>query len=192
MLVVMAPWAMAIGFAMIARWLDQEEDERPEQRSIELCVGSCSAMWLVKDGVLRVYAEQTSVECYRIVVDCTSVPSEQIPGEVDGFPVRIRVSTDETADQRAARAFAQQAAERGYVLRPVRNQEGQICVLSSDPSSRSTTVFVEGRAVSPELDQFAKEAASQEGVSVEQSVAEGMRPWGEYPARIVKFKATNP
>lgn len=189
-MLVMAPWAFAVGFAVLARWLELEGEEEPSsRRSIEVCVGSCSALWLSEDGVLRVYAEETSVSCYRLVVDCSSVPS-RIPGEIDGYPVRIRVSPDaESPDQQAARLYARKASELGYVLRPVRLPSGQISVLSSDQTDGSTTVLVEGARVSPELDRFAEESAEQAGVSVSQTLSRGLPPFGGYPAIAVRFRA---
>lgn len=188
-MMVMAPWAIALGFAVVARWLelDQEEEGPRNQKSIEVCVGSCSAMWFSEDGVLRVYAEETEVSCYRLVIDCSSIPHSSIPGEVDGYPVRIRISPEDTPDQRAARAYARRASEMGYVLRPVKTLTGQISVLSSDPESGRTVVLVEGLSVSPELDRFANETAASEGVSVSKRTNLGSRVLGEYPATVVSF-----
>lgn len=187
-MMVMAPWAIALGFAVVARWLelDQEEDSK-NRRSIEVCVGSCSAMWFSEDGVLRVYAEETDVSCYRLVIDCSSIPNSLIPGEVDGYPVRIRVAPGDSPDQRAARAYARRASEMGHVLRPVKTAAGQISVLSSDSETGRTVVLVEGLLVSPELDRFANEVAASEGVSVSKRNNLRSRILGEYPATIVSF-----
>ena len=43
--------------------------------------------WVIEEGVLGVWAEQT-VHGYRICIDCQVVP-QNIPGEIEGFPVRI-------------------------------------------------------------------------------------------------------
>ncbi len=144
-------------------------------------------MWLVEDGILRVYAEQTDLSCYRVVVDCTDLKPGLIPGEVDGYPVRIRVAPEEPADQKAARLFAQRAMSSGYSLRPVTTPSGQVSILIPSASDQSTSVLIEGTQVSKDLEQHARQIAVDTGTKLSSDLDQGSRPMGRDPARIVRF-----
>lgn len=182
---VMVPWALALGFAAIARLIESEEGQKKgTQRSIELCVGSCSATWLSEDGVLRVYAERTAIECYRLVVDCSTVPSI-IPGEVDGWPVLIRMGSKEAASQRAGRLFAKRAVEIGYELRPVATKEGQISTITTDGDA--TQIYVEGPQISRRLIEEAHRLAEESGASVSIEPTSPLGPFGHQAACVVRF-----
>jgi hypothetical protein len=87
--------AAILGMAILSELFDQ----RPKrvQRSIEACVADVSAMWVKQDGVLRVYHETSNVACGCIVVECNGEAPIDLPGEVEGHQVLIRVNPE--ADQ---------------------------------------------------------------------------------------------
>jgi|GEM_PF-4943723 len=149
----LVPWLMAVGFAIVAKMAEDRPSER-RRRSIELCMANSAALWLVEDGVTRVWAERIDLECHRICVECTAVPAG-LPGEIDGHPVRIRINEEmgreEFPEEKAARLMAQVAAKARYDLRPIRTEEGRLEVVVSAPEHRRATLVVEGGELSPEL-----------------------------------------
>lgn len=92
-----------IGALMLALFSDlagQSVAPRAQQRSIEVCTADLQATWVKMDGVIRVYSEQTSVSCARIVVEVD--PSQRppsIPGEFEGHPVLIRLKERPSAPE---------------------------------------------------------------------------------------------
>lgn len=180
------PWALAIGFAAFTRFFEGERRGMDRKRSIEFCVGNCSAMWLAEDGVLRVYAERTDMECYRLVVDCGEVAPNLIPGEIDGWPVRIRMAEGERADQRAGRLFARRAVAMGYELRPTAS-DGQVSTVRSDGAG--TTVLVEGAQISNRLVNEARRVADENGILSSIETVPPMGPFGHPAACIVRFSS---
>lgn len=142
-MLVLVPWLAALGLAVLQS-LARTAEPRP-RRSVTACIGECTAMWIVEDGVLRVYAENSSVDCQRIVVDCSTVPSS-IPGEVDGWPVRIRIDermgAEEAPEQKAARLFVRVLAGR-FDLLPMTTPDGRIVEsVRTDPDHRRASFLV--------------------------------------------------
>lgn len=168
------PWLMAMGVAVLSKLSGEREKKR--ERSIEFCVANCSAAWLREDGVLRIYAEQGDMSCQRITVECSGIP-EGIPGEVDGWPVRIRVNErmgqEETNEQKAARIFAQVATNEGAYIKPIHERGGKLHAILNDPKSRTSTINIEGASLSPDLEAQMKWISELNGVRVSKDVDPG-------------------
>ena len=182
------PWLMAVGVAVLSKLSGEREKQKGKERSIEFCVANCSAAWLKEDGVLRVYAEQGEMSCQRITVECSDIPNG-IPGEVDGWPVRIRVNErmgqEETNEQKAARLFAQVATEEGARLKPVHARDGKLHAIWNDPKSRTATLNIEGASLSPNLETQMKWIGELNGARVSKNIDMGNEQEG--PSTWVRF-----
>lgn len=85
-----------IGLLALALLSDQSYSRAPtsQNKSIEACTAVCQASWIKEDGVVKVYSEQISVNCARIVVEVDPGQGDpSLPGEVDGHPVLIRLKS---------------------------------------------------------------------------------------------------
>lgn len=170
-MIAIVPMAVAIGIAVISRMI--EEQSGPRRRSIEICVAECSTAWMSIDGVVRVYAERGRTECRQIVVECSEHPSEEIPGEVDGHTVRIRVnekmggmSSSESAARKMVLALSKYAPTIG--IESSRDGNVYSILKEDDGSSR----FLVGTAqIGPAAMKELEKICRQEGVSID------TKPW---------------
>lgn len=83
-----------IGVLALALLSGQSYSRAPtsQKKNIEACTAVCQASWIKEDGVIKVYSEQISVSCARIVVEVDPRQGDpSLPGEVDGHPVLIRL-----------------------------------------------------------------------------------------------------
>lgn len=182
------PWLMAVGVAVLSKLSGEREQQRKKESSIEFCISNCSSAWLKEDGVLRVYAEQGSMSCQRITVECSSLP-EGIPGEVDGIPVRIRVDEkmgqEETNEQKAARLFALIATKEGARLKPIHARDGKLHAIWNDPKSRTATLNIEGASLSPDLEVQMKWIGELNGARISKNADVGNEQEG--PSVWIRF-----
>lgn len=131
---ILLPAAAFLGLAILADLKSHKEDSR-HKKSIEACTATMRATWIKKDGVIQIYHEVGSLNCARIVVECSRPLNEQVPGEFNGYPVMVRMRPEEfgvltgASGIRGVESFKQYSAAEADAIR--RDQAAQGFTMSS-------------------------------------------------------------
>lgn len=175
-MIAIVPMALAIGVAVLSRLL--EEQSRPKNRAIEICVAECSSAWMSIDGVVRVYAERGSMDCRQIIVECSEHPAEDIPGEVDGHTVRIRVSErmGGTPSESAARKMVLAMKEHAPLIGIESSRDGNIYSILKDDDG-SSRFLIGTTDLTPEARKKLEQICRSEGVSIDTKPWNAMGTW---------------
>jgi len=135
------PWIFVICVAVLSEFAPSDD---PTAFVISFVESTTSI--LVMDGVVSIRA--TRVEGRMVaLVDCTRLPDPEIPGDVAGLPVRVRVDErmgeSEPDPVRAARDFVREVVISGGRVVPVVTPDGVDFV---DDRGSSASVTVSGLA----------------------------------------------
>lgn len=176
-MIAIVPMALAIGVAVLSRVL--EERSRPKNRAIEICVAECSSAWMSIDGVVRVYAERGRMDCRQIIVECSEHPAEDIPGEVDGHTVRIRVNEKMggvAPSESAARKMILVMKEYAPLISIESSKDGNTYSILRDDDG-SSRFLIEATSIAPEARKKLEQICRSEGVSIDTKPWKTMGTW---------------